>query len=110
MRDVLVGDVWLCSGQSNQETPIHRLTEMFPEINVSDNNMIRHYKVPTQDVKEELQEEIAGNEYDLSINKYKQVEYKTVEYPPTSEIMANIEALEAEIAKEMAELKKLLNE
>ena len=55
-------------------------------------------------------EEIAGNEYDLSINKYKQVKYKAVEYPPTSEIMANIEALEAEIAKEMAELKKLLAE
>ena len=61
IRDVLVGDVWLCSGQSNQETPIHRLTEMFPEINLSDNNKIRHYKVPTQDSKEVLQEEIAGN-------------------------------------------------
>ena len=61
IRDVLVGDVWLCSGQSNQETPIHRLTEMFPEINVSNNHMIRHYKVPTQDVKEEPCDEIAGN-------------------------------------------------
>lgn len=61
IRDVLVGDVWLCSGQSNQETPIHRLTEMFPEINVSNNHMIRHYKVPTQDIKESVQEEIAGN-------------------------------------------------
>ena len=61
IRDVLVGDVWLCSGQSNQETPIQRLTEMFPEINVADNNKIRHYKVPTQDSKEELKEEIAGN-------------------------------------------------
>ena len=61
IRDVLVGDVWLCSGQSNQETPIQRLTEMFPEINVANNNMIRHYKVPTQDTKEALQEEIAGD-------------------------------------------------
>ena len=61
LRDVLVGDVWLCSGQSNQETPIQRLTDMFPEINVSNNHMIRHYKVPTQDVKESVQEEIAGN-------------------------------------------------
>ena len=61
IRDVLIGDVWVCSGQSNQETPIHRLTEMFPEINVSNNHMIRHYKVPTQDSKESLQEEIAGN-------------------------------------------------
>ncbi len=48
LRDVLVGDVWLCSGQSNQETPISRLTDMFPEIEVSNNHMIRHYKVPTQ--------------------------------------------------------------
>lgn len=61
IRDVLVGDVWLCSGQSNQETPIARLTDKFPEINVSNNHMIRHYKVPTQDVKGELREEIAGN-------------------------------------------------
>ena len=53
-------------------------------------------------------EEIVENDYDLSINKYKQVEYVAVEYPPTSEIMANIEAIEMEIAKEMAELKKLL--
>ncbi len=55
-------------------------------------------------------DEIVGNEYDLSINKYKQVEYKAVEYPPTSEIFASIVAIEAEIAKEMAELKKLLVE
>ena len=61
IRDVLVGDVWLCSGQSNQETPIARLTDMFPEINVSNNHMIRHYKVPTQNSLGELKDEIAGN-------------------------------------------------
>ena len=55
-------------------------------------------------------EEIVENEYDLSINKYKKVEYVAVKYPPTSEIMANIEAIEIEIAKEMAELKKLLGQ
>ncbi len=53
-------------------------------------------------------DEIVGNEYDLSINKYKQVEYVAVEYPPTSEIIANIEAIENEIAKEMTELKEML--
>jgi type I restriction enzyme M protein len=52
--------------------------------------------------------EIEDNDYDLSINKYKEVEYVAVEYPPTSEIFANIERLEADIAKEMVELKKLL--
>ncbi|MCR5389052.1 MAG: type I restriction-modification system subunit M [Lachnospiraceae bacterium] len=51
---------------------------------------------------------IVDNDYDLSINKYKEVEYQKVEYPPTSEIMANIRKLETEIAAEMDELEKLL--
>ena len=58
LRDILIGDVWLCSGQSNQETPILRLTDKYPEINVSNNNMIRHYKVPTQNTPKTRQEEI----------------------------------------------------
>jgi type I restriction enzyme M protein len=53
-------------------------------------------------------QEIVGNDYDLSINKYKQTEYKPVEYPPTSEILANIKALEAEIKTAIDELKKML--
>ena len=53
-------------------------------------------------------QEITDNEYDLSINKYKQTEYKPVEYPPTSEILANIKALEAEIGKELKELEEML--
>ena len=48
IRDVLIGDVWLCSGQSNQETPVTRILDDFPEINVSNNNMIRHFKVPSR--------------------------------------------------------------
>ncbi len=53
-------------------------------------------------------QEIVGNGYDLSINKYKEIEYIPVEYPPTSEIMANIRELEMEIGNEMDELEKLL--
>lgn len=59
IRDILIGDVWLASGQSNMETPIARLVDRFPEINVSNNHMIRHYKVPTQNVIESEKEEIA---------------------------------------------------
>ena len=54
-------------------------------------------------------DEIANNDYDLSINKYKEVEYEAVEYPPTSEIMANIRDIEKQISIEMDELEKLLN-
>jgi len=55
-------------------------------------------------------EEITKNGYDLSINKYKEKEYIPVEYPPTSKILADIEKLDQEVAKNLAELKKLLNE
>ncbi len=61
----------------------------------------KSFMVPKQD--------IADNDYDLSINKYKEIEYVKVEYPPTSEIMANIREMEMEIGKEMDELERLLN-
>jgi len=61
----------------------------------------KSFMVPKQD--------IADNGYDLSINKYKEVVYEKVEYPPTSEIMANIREIGMEIGKEMDELEKLLN-
>ena len=53
-------------------------------------------------------EEIVNNDYDLSINKYKQAEYKAVEYAPTSEIIAEIKKLDADITAELKELEELL--
>ena len=52
--------------------------------------------------------EIVENGYDLSINKYKKAEYKPVEYPPTSEIMAELRRLESEINIAIDELEKML--
>ena len=52
--------------------------------------------------------EIVGNDYDLSINKYKKTEYVPVEYPPTSQILAELNALENEIAQGLKELGELL--
>ena len=53
-------------------------------------------------------DEIVQNDYDLSINKYKQTEYKPVEYPPTEQIMAELRELDKKISEEMNELEKLL--
>ena len=53
-------------------------------------------------------EEIIENGYDLSINKYKKVEYVPVEYPPTEQIMAELHELEMEITKGLAELEEML--
>lgn len=55
-------------------------------------------------------QEIVDNGYDLSINKYKVVEYKPVEYPPTSQILEEIKVLNKQIELETAELEKLLSQ
>ncbi len=52
--------------------------------------------------------EIVENGFDLSINKYKETEYVPVEYPPTSEIFAELRKLEEEIAKGLKELEGMM--
>lgn len=53
-------------------------------------------------------DEIRNNEYDLSINKYKKIEYVPVAYPPTKDILDELERLNAEIEKETKQLRFLL--
>ena len=53
-------------------------------------------------------EEIVQNGYDLSINKYKQVEYTPVEYPPTAEILQDLRSLEQQITQGLDELEGML--
>ena len=53
-------------------------------------------------------QEIVDTDYDLSINKYKKIEYVPVEYPSTTEIMSDIHGLEMQISAGLAELEDLL--
>jgi len=53
-------------------------------------------------------EEIVGNDYDLSVNKYKKIEYVAEEYPPTSQLLAEIDDLETQFQTELKALKGLL--
>jgi sialate O-acetylesterase len=47
LQDILIGDVWLCSGQSNMETPLPRVMELYAdEILTYSNTQIRHIKIP----------------------------------------------------------------
>ena len=55
-------------------------------------------------------QEIVDNNYDLSINKYKKTEYVAVEYPPTSEILDELEKLNEQIVEETKVLRALLGE
>ncbi len=52
--------------------------------------------------------EIADNDYDLSLNRYKEVEYEAVEYDPPRVILGRLAGLEGEIAKGRQELERLL--
>ena len=47
LRDVLVGDVFLCSGQSNMELTVARVMDRFAdEVNGYENTRVRYLKVP----------------------------------------------------------------
>jgi sialate O-acetylesterase len=46
LEDVLVGEVWLCSGQSNMEWTVSRSTNAKEEIANAKHPLIRHVKVP----------------------------------------------------------------
>jgi len=52
--------------------------------------------------------DIAGNGYDLSINRYKEVVHDAVEHVPPREILARLTVLEAEIQAGMKELEGML--
>ncbi len=52
--------------------------------------------------------EIAGNGYDLSINRYKEVVHDAVEHVPPKEILARLAVLEAQIQAGMQELEGML--
>ena len=62
----------------------------------------KSFLVPKKDIVE--------NNYDLSINKYKETVYEKVEYPPTSEIISDIKKLQDEINDDLKELEKMLKD
>lgn len=46
LRDILVGDVWMCSGQSNMELPMRRVLDRYPcESKQCANAFIRTFKI-----------------------------------------------------------------
>jgi sialate O-acetylesterase len=47
--DIVIGDVWLCSGQSNMAMAVSAVSSLYPnEIANSENNFIRNFEVPRE--------------------------------------------------------------
>lgn len=52
--------------------------------------------------------EIVENDYDFSFNKYAETKYERIEYPPTEEILADLDDLNRQMTESLAELHKML--
>ena len=92
LNDILIGDVWVCSGQSNMELPVSRVTDMFAtEINEYSNERIRQIIIPKVYNFHAPQET-------LSATSWK---------PMTQENVMNFSALAYFFAKEMYEKTKV---
>lgn len=67
LKNILVGEVWVCSGQSNMEMPIEgwgHINNYKQEIANANYPMIRHFKVPNT-VSQTVQEDIPGGDWKI---------------------------------------------
>ncbi|WP_225309647.1 sialate O-acetylesterase [Larkinella humicola] len=60
--DVLVGEVWICSGQSNMEWVVKSSTNAAQEIQEANYPLIRHFKVP-HDLSLSPKDDVLGGEW-----------------------------------------------
>jgi sialate O-acetylesterase len=62
VRDVLVGEVWICSGQSNMEWPLAWSADPEATIAAADDAQLRLFKVPRAAADESLRATAAGTD------------------------------------------------
>lgn len=64
VKDILIGDVWVCSGQSNMELPMERVKERYPDVIAhSANPAIRQFAVTMKYDFNAPQEDLAGGSW-----------------------------------------------
>ena len=64
INDILIGDVWLCSGQSNMELPISRVEPKYrDEIKRINNTGIRQFRVPYNWDFNQKQDDLNGGKW-----------------------------------------------
>lgn len=65
VEDLLMGDVWVCSGQSNMEWPMRNTQNYENALRAADNPSIRHFKVPLS-WSMEASDRLAGGAWELA--------------------------------------------
>lgn len=64
-QDILIGDVWICSGQSNMEWTVSNSNDATAEIEHANDKGIRHFKIPKSYAKMP-EETLAGGEWQVT--------------------------------------------
>lgn len=64
VKDILFGDVWLCSGQSNMELTLDRVKYRYPDVVASaSNTYIRQFEVPDQYEFQAPRQDLSGGQW-----------------------------------------------
>ncbi|WP_051935777.1 sialate O-acetylesterase [Salegentibacter sp. Hel_I_6] len=80
VKNVLFGDVYLCSGQSNMELPMSRLADTYSEeIKNADNSKIRQFEVPDEYEFSKENEDFSSGSW-KEVNKENILEFSGVAY------------------------------
>lgn len=81
VENVLVGEVWLCSGQSNMEMHVEHSSDKryVPDMRAANNPMIRHIKIQNT-VSDTPRADIAGGEWKLGNDSNTVREFTSVGY------------------------------
>ena len=80
LKDILIGDVWVASGQSNMELPMRRLTPLYEnEIKNANNQNIRFFTVPQKYNFKAPQNDLDGGKWE-SANPQTILDFSGVAY------------------------------
>lgn len=88
IKDVLVGEVWICSGQSNMEFQMYKLPDFETQKEQANNPMIRHFGV-AQDLSGSPKEDLKAGKWSVS-NKENIKDFTAVGYFFAKKIYAEL--------------------
>ncbi len=80
IKDILVGDVWLCSGQSNMELPISRVLDFYKsEVDTANNSKIREFAIPLKYDFNAPAQDLSGGAW-MAVNPKNVLHFSAVAY------------------------------
>ncbi len=90
IKDVLIGELWVASGQSNMELPMYRVKERYPEeFKLTQFPQIRQFKVPKEFDFQKPRDDLSGGEW-MTPTPENLGQFAAVPYFFAKELQANV--------------------